>query len=199
MKVCLVCFQYWQLRFIHFQFGKTSDGTKTIAFVDSQYANQTSGNYFTMNTTNTNSGGWASSRMRTTLMPQFKAAMPSEWRDIISPCTKYSDNTGGGSDTASYVTSTTDDIFLLAEYEVHGTRAYANSKEKDYQQQYSYYANGNSKIFYKYNDTSTACRWWLRSVNATAASSFCCVNTDGSAGTNGANASYGLASGFKVA
>lgn len=183
---------------IHFQFGKTADGTKTIAFVDSQFYTQRSGDYFTMNTTNTNSGGWASSRMRTTLMPQFKAAMPSEWRDIISPCTKYSDNTGGGSDTASYVTATTDDIFLLAVYEVHGTRTYANSKEKDYQQQYSYYANGNNKIFYKYNDTSTTCRWWLRSVGATYADSFCYVNTGGSAYYDYASYSYGFAPGFKV-
>ena len=184
---------------IHFQFGKTSDGTKTIAFVDSAYNTQTSGNYFTMNTTNTNSGGWASSRMRTTLMPQFKAAMPSEWRDIISPCTKYSDNTGGGSNTASYVTATTDDIFLLAEYEVQGTRTYANSAEKNHQQQYAYYANGNSKIFYKYNDTSAACIWWLRSVNAPYSNYFCRVSTDGSAGNSYASYSFGLASGFKVA
>lgn len=184
---------------IHFQFGKTADGTKTIAFVDSQYNTQQSGNYFTMNTSNTNSGGWASSRMRTTLMPQFKAAMPSEWQSIISPCTKYSDNTGGGSDTASYVTATTDDIFLLAEYEVQGAKSYANSKEKDYQQQYSYYANGNSKIFYKYNDTSAACIWWLRSVYAAHPNYFCNVSTDGSANGSGASNSLGLASGFKVA
>ena len=184
---------------IHFQFGKTADGTKTIAFVDSQCNNQTSGNYFTMNMTNTNSGGWSSSRMRTTLMPQFKAALPSEWRDIISPCTKYSDNTGGGSDTASYVTNTTDDIFLLAEYEVQGARSYANSKEKDYQQQYSYYANGNSKIFYTYNYTDIACFWWLRSVRAPSnGNHFCMVSTDGSDNIRYANYSIGLAPGFMV-
>ena len=132
-------------------------------------------------------------------MPQFKAAMPSEWRDIISPCTKYSDNTGGGSDTASYVTSTTDDIFLLSEWEVQGARTYANSNEKNYQAQYDYYANGNSKIFYKYNDTSTACYWWLRSVYAPYTNLFCFVYTDGSANYYNANYSLGVASGFKVA
>lgn len=183
---------------IHFQFGKTSDGTKTIAFVDSQYLTQTIDNYFTMKTLNSNSGGWASSRMRTTLMPQFKAAMSSEWRDIISPCTKYSDNTGGGSDTASYVTSTTDDIFLLAEYEVRGARSNANSNEKNYQAQYDYYANGNSKIFYKYNDTSGACLWWLRSVHAASAYNFCSVYSGGSAYSSEAAFSLGFAPGFKV-
>lgn len=184
---------------IHFQFGKTSGGEKNIAFVDSQYNKQTGGYYFVMNTTMSNSGGWEHSRiMRGVLMFQFKAAMPSEWRDIISPCTKYSDNTGGGSDTASYVTATTDDIFLLAEYEVQGTRTCANSKEKDYQAQYDYYANGNSKVFYKYNDTNTACFWWLRSVYSDSANYFCRVSTNGSANANYANYSYGLAPGFIV-
>ena len=183
---------------IHFQFGKTSDGAKTIAFVDSAYLKNTSSNSFIMNTSNTSGGGWASSRMRTTLMPQFKAAMPSEWRDIISPCTKYSDNAGGGVDQAINVTSTTDDIFLLAEYEVHGVRTYANSKEKDYQQQYSYYANGNSTIFYKYNDTSTACIWWLRSVNTNNTRSFCNVNVGGSANIGSADYSIGFVPAFMV-
>ena len=183
---------------IHFQFGKTADGTKTIAFVDSKYDSVPSGNYFTMNATQTNSGGWANSRMRTIIMPQFKAAMPSEWQSIISPCTKYSDNTGGGSDIASYVTSTTDGIFLLAEYEVQGARSYANSKEKDYQQQYSYYANGNSKVFYKYNDTNTACWWWLRSVYSSYNSHFCYVSSGGSLNHATAYFSLGLASGFMV-
>ena len=182
---------------IHFQFGMTSDGTK-IAFVDSQYNTNTSGNYFTMNTTNTNSGGWASSRMRTILMPQFKAAMPSEWQSIISTCTKYSDNTGGGSDTTSYVTSTTDDIFLLAEYEVHGTRTYANSAEQNKQEQYDYYKNGNSKICYIYNNTSSTCRWWCRSVYAPNSYNFCYVFANGAADTGYAHLSIGLVSGFKV-
>ena len=36
-------------------------------------------------------------------------------------------NTGGGNDTASYVTPTTDKVWLLSEFEVFGTRYIANS------------------------------------------------------------------------
>jgi hypothetical protein len=185
---------------IHFQFGKTSAGVD-IAFVDSLYGSYdtTSTNKFKMNTTNTNSGGWKSSTMRTARCAEFLSAMPSAWQSVIASCTKYSDNTGGGSDTASYVTSTSDKIWLLAEYEVFGTRTGANSAEQNYQKQYEYYANGNSKIKYKHSDTGTACIWRLRSVNSTNATSFRYVNTGGGSNNNYACYSYGFAPGLKVA
>lgn len=118
---------------------------------------------------------------------------------MIAACTKYSDNTGGGSNAASYVTSTSDKIWLLSEYEVHGARSYANSAEQNYQQQYAYYANGNSKVKYQHSATTTACSWWLRSVNASGTSAFCRVDTSGAAGNYLAYSSRGFAPGFKVA
>lgn len=185
---------------IHFQFGKTSAGVD-IAFCDSLYGSYdtTSTNKFKMNTTNTNSGGWKSSTMRTARCAEFLTAMPTAWQNVIAACTKYSDNTGGGSDTASYVTATSDKIWLLSEFEVQGTRSYANSAEQNYQKQYDYYKNGNSKVKYKHDATTTACYWWLRSVYATFTYNFCTVNTDGSASYNRAYGSYGFAPGFKVA
>lgn len=113
--------------------------------------------------------------------------------------TKYSDNSGGGSDNASYVTATTQKIFLLAEFEVHGTRYYANSAERNYQKQYDYYKNGNSKVKYQHSSTGSACFWWLRSVYATYTTYFCLVNTDGGASDDIAYNSYGFAPGFKAA
>ena len=110
---------------IHFQFGKNASGTD-IAFVDGDYLNTGSSAAFRMNTSNTNSGGWNSSYMRKTICPAFLAALPTEWQNVIVACTKYSDNTGGGSDTASYVTATQDKIWLLGEFEVFGTRSGAN-------------------------------------------------------------------------
>jgi len=182
---------------IHFALGMTSDGTR-IAFCDSKYNSQASGAYFNMNTSNTNSGGWSSSYMRSTILPAFKNAIASAWTSVMASVTKYSDNTGGGSDTASYVTSTTDTLFLLAEFEVQGARTYANSKEKDYQQQYTYFANGNGKVFYKHDATSTACFWWLRSVYSSSSSNFCIVPTDGSASDYNAYYSRGVVLGFVI-
>ena len=180
---------------IHFQFGKTAAGVD-IAFVNS-YGSTSTG--FCMNTSNTNSGGWNNSYMRKTICPAFLAALPKAWQNIIAACTKYSDNTGGGSNTASYVTATSDKIWLLSEMEVQGTRSYANSAEANYQKQYDYYRNGNSKVKYQHTATTSACCWWLRSVNAGYTYYFCIVHTDGSANNNNAYNSNGFAPGFKVA
>lgn len=180
---------------IHFQFGKTAAGVD-IAFVNS-YGSTSTG--FCMNTSNTNSGGWNNSYMRKTICPAFLAALPKAWQNIIAACTKYSDNTGGGSNTASYVTATSDKIWLLSEMEVQGTRSYANSAEANYQKQYDYYRNGNSKVKYQHTATTSACHWWLRSVRAGFTGNFCIVGTDGSANYIHANFSRGFAPGFKVA
>ena len=180
---------------IHFQFGKTAAGVD-IAFVNSYGS---TGTGFCMNTSNTNSGGWNNSYMRKTICPAFLAALPTAWRNIIAACTKYSDNTGGGSNTASYVTATSDKIWLLSEMEVQGTRSYANSAEANYQKQYDYYKNGNSKVKYQHTATTSACAWWLRSVYASYLYYFCYVSTGGSASSSNAYISYGFAPGFKVA
>ena len=117
---------------------------------------------------------------------------------VIKTTTIYSDNTGGGSDTASYVTATQDELYLLAEFEIFGARTYANSAERNYQQQYAYYVAGNSKVKYRHDSTATAVTWWERSVYATNASNFCTVDTDGAATFDAARYSFGLAVAFKI-
>ena len=91
------------------------------------------------------------------------AALPSDLRAVMQSVTKYTDNTGGGSDNASYVTATKDYLFLLAEFEAFGTRYGANSAEQNYQLQYDYYKAGNSRVAYNHSAVSTAVWWWLRS------------------------------------
>lgn len=194
---------------IHFQIGKIN-GT-LVGLVDGNYSNYTSTTgAFTMNTSNTNSGGWNNSHMRKTVLGSnsasatsptantLLAALPADLRAVMKPATKYSDNTGGGSDTASYVTSTTDLLPLLSEFEYHGARTYANSAEKNYQAQYDYYRAGNSKVHYKHNATGTAAYAWCRSVYSGTTYLFCRVYTGGSASGYGAHCSWALAPCFFV-
>ena len=185
---------------IHFQFGFDAlSGGVHIAFIDGGYnSSYTSGSYFNMNNTNSNSGGWANSRMRTTIIPTFKACLPSDLQAVLKTVTKYSDNTGGGSNTASYVTATTDDIFLLAEWEVFGERTYANNAEQNYQAQYAYYSAGNSKVRYRHSSTGSTASWWLRSVFAVNSTHFCYVSTAGSSNYYGVQNSFGFAPAFCV-
>lgn len=182
---------------IHFQFGKNVDG-KDIAFVDNQYNNENNlDDVFNMNSNNAASG-WENSEMRLFLGIRFFRIFPADWRKIIPLSPKYSANIGG-SDIASYVRKTSERVWLLSEFEVFGIQSYANSAEQNYQKQYDYYKNGNSKIKYKYDNILTACYWWLRSVYALSITDFCCVHSNGSISTNAASVSLGLAPAFIVA
>lgn len=185
---------------IHFQFGYSAlNGGVHLAFVDSGYGSyKSSGAWFNMNNTDRNSGGWESSLMRTVICPAFKNALPSDLKAVLKATTKYSDNTGGGSDTASHVTATTDEIFLLAEWEVFGARRHSNSTEQNYQSQYAYYSAGNSKVRYRHSNTGSTANWLLRSVDAGYSDAFCSVGSSGDSNSDISGFSYGFAPAFCV-
>ena len=194
---------------IHFQLAKTAlSGGTDVCLCDSSYNSTVSTTgYFSMNSSRTNSGGWASSQMRTnicgTSLSSYSgtiiAVIPAALRAVLKSVTKYTDNTAnGGGSTASYVTATTDYFFLLSEFEVFGSITYGNTNEKNKQAQYAYYSAGNSKIKYKHDGTSTAALWWLRSPYASNSYRFVVVYSDGTVGYTGADLSLGFAPGFCV-
>ena len=171
----------------HFAIGKISG--KLVALCDSQYGNeQTSSGYFNMNTSRTNSGGWNNSNMRRNILGNtgtpssppantLLAALPSDLRAVMKSVTKYTDNTGNGSNVAGNVTATTDYLWLFAEFEVFGTRYIANEYEKNSQAQYAYFSAGNSRVAYRHSSTGTAVWWWLRSAYYRNYYIFCSVDT----------------------
>ena len=192
---------------IHFQIGKVSG--KAVALCDSQYNSAGSSAMFHMNSSSSNSSGWNGSYMRKTLLGNsntpastlensLMAALPSDLLAVMQTVTKYTDNTGDGSNSSGNVTSTTDYLFLLAEFEVFGTRYYANQYEQNSQKQYEYYKAGNSRVAYNHSAVSTAVWWWLRSAYYSYSGNFCDVSTDGSCDNNYANYSAGLRPGFAV-
>ena len=180
---------------ITFQGFKVEDKGTDVCLVDSGYnGSKTSGTWFNMNNSNNNSAGWQASLMRTNIMPLIKAAFPADLQAVIKTSTIYTaQNTG---DIA--LTATEDEVFLLAEYEVFGTRKYASTQEPNYLKQYSYYSAGNSKVKYKHNDTSTASHWWERSPANNSSRGFCRLYTAGGATADDAVYPYGVAPCFKV-
>ncbi len=192
---------------IHFQIGKVSG--KAVALCDSQYNGSGSSAMFHMNSSDSNSGGWNGSYMRKTLLGNsntpastlensLMAALPSDLLAVMKTVTKYTDNTGGGSNSSGNVTATADYLFLLAEFEVLGTRYWANQYEQNSQKQYDYYKAGNSRVAYNHSAVDTAVWWWLRSAHYNGSDYFCDVNTDGSYSNYNANYSAGLRPGFAV-
>ena len=193
---------------IHFLLGKI--GGKFVGLVDSYYdpsGYATTSGAFTMNTSDTNSGGWAKTQMRSTVLGAASdptnptantllAALPADLRAVMKSVTKYTDNTGGGSNSASAVTATTDYLWLLAEFEVFGSRTYANSSEPSSQAQYEYFKAGNSKIAYKHSAAETAAAWRLRSPYSSGNYYFCAVDSGGGAYNYYAYRSLALVPGF---
>lgn len=173
---------------------------------------------FKMNPTGSNYGGWKQSDMRynilgstntqngnatatTATSPKANTLMSclsADLRAVMRPMCIYTDNTGGGSDTASYVTTTIDFLPLLAEFEIHGARTWANSAEKNNQTQYAYFKNGNSKVKYRHDAQSSAMGWWSRSPHYSIDDLFCLVTSTGEASSDTTYLSRGVAPIFKV-
>lgn len=193
---------------IHFQFGKTTSGID-IALCGRLYGKVVEYTGFCMSLSNTNSGGWNESDGRKGLLgnsgaptsppvDSFMAALPTDLCAVMKSVTKYTDNTGNISNTSGAVTATTDYLFFLAEFEVRGTRYYANQYEQNYQTQYDYYKAGNSKIKYRHNSTGDVAWYWCRSPLYNGSREFCIVTNTGSANYYNADYSYGLAPAFCV-
>lgn len=193
---------------IHFMIGKNSGGTD-IAFCDSQYDKTGSSTAFRMNISNTNVDGWKQSYMRKTILyststagqsGSFMATLPSDLRAVMKSCTKYTDNAGYSSDSQENVTVTTDYLWLCSEFEVQGAITNANQYERNFQQQYQYFAAGNTRMKYGAGaqSSSTSVYWWTRSPSRKNIYYFCRVYTSGAADYNSANYSCGVAPCFCV-
>ena len=154
--------------------------------------------YDVLGSTNTNDGNATTTTATSPVSGTLMAALPSELRAVMKPMTIYTDNTGGGTDTASNVTSSVDYLPLLAEFEIFGARKYANSAEKNYQAQYAYYSAGNSRVKYRHSATDYIAPWWGRSPYYTDGTGFCIVNSADAADNYVARYSIGLAPIFRV-
>lgn len=153
---------------------------------------------YKMNDSNTNSGGWKSSVMRTSTMPTLLNQLASDLKAVIVPVDKISGKGGGSS---SGTASVSDSLFLLAEGEVFGSsygyggNGYSFDDECSSVTQYAYYKNGGSKKKYK---SGSAWAWWLRSPPSRDSTRFCRVDSVADASRHYASHSYGVSFGFCV-
>ena len=142
---------------------------------------------YSMNSSNTNSGGWGSCALRTTLQSTIKGQLPSAVQSAIKPVTKKASE---GGYVSTVVNSYNDTLFLLSEVEVFGSTTYSVSGEGT---QYAYYKAGNSKVK-KVN--GSASYWWERSPRVNGLTGFCFINSFGYASASNASNSRGVAFGF---
>ena len=139
-----------------------------------------------MNSSNTNSGGWQNSAMRTTHLPAILNMMPAEVKAAIRDVQKKS----SAGNQSSSIQTTNDKLFLLSEIEIFGSTTYSFAGEG---KQYDYYKAGNSKVK---NLSGSAYYWWERSPYSGISTYFCSVGSGGSAYWYYASYSGGVAFGF---
>lgn len=140
-----------------------------------------------MNSGNSTQGGWNASRMRTRECANLINCLPSDLQSVVKTTVKY---TSAGKGQDSEIVASSDKIFLLSEFEIFGSIFGSTSDEKNYQEQYTWYASHN-KI--KYNSSNSANDWWTRSASIANASYFCDVNKGGEAILGAAGSVYGVA------
>lgn len=144
---------------------------------------------YAMNSSNSNSGGWKSSEMRTSTMSLMKGYLPAAWQTAIKPVNKAS---GFGGSSSSGTETVSDSCFLLAEIEIFGSTTYSVSGEGT---QYAYYKAGNSKVK---NRDGSARYWRERSPCSGERRTFCSVSSGGAADFTSVDGDYGVAFGFCV-
>ena len=158
-------------------------------------------NYAQMNSGDTNYGSWASSKMRSTTMPQYLAKLPQATQNAIGYVQKvtgtYNGNTSGGSNSV-----TGDKCFLLSGKEIFGgsgasNGSYCTTNEANATFQYQYFTNIATTPASRNINSSANQWWWLRSPNYGSSYSFCRVYT-GSSGTGDASNGKGVFAAFCI-
>ena len=125
------------------------------------------------------------------------SCLPAELRAVMKPITKWTNNVGNSGDTEEKVTAMIDYLPLLAEFEIFGTRKYANSYEQNHQVQYEYFSAGNSKKKYRHSATDSTANWWERSTQYNSTNYFCYADSNGLS-VVATYFSYGVAPAFMV-
>ena len=141
-----------------------------------------------MNSSHTNSGSWNGSARRTWCNNVFRNALPSTLLPIFKQFKTITAQSYNGSTNQESV-----DYFALpAEREILIERNYSNPTEFNALFPFDYYKTASNRVK-KLGKTGSATIWWERSPFYDGSTYFCNVNSDGTARSNNAGYSLGLA------
>ena len=166
-----------------------------LEFVELINLNETT--RFQMNTTSTNAGGFESSYLRNTTLPNILADLPDDMQAAMSEVNVLS---GTGSGTTSGTSSSANKLFLPAEMEMFDAKHNSIGLEECPKGQFDYYKthNTNADRVKKTVETTSSQVWWLRSPYSGYYSGFCIVSYDGSYYNNSAYSYNGVAPCFAI-
>lgn len=122
---------------------------------------------YKMEDTQTNSGGWESTRIRTTTVPALLELLPDDLKSIVK---KVKILTSKGSQSSN-ITETEDTIFIPSQIELYGNTSYSFEGEGT---RYGYYEGKTNQDLIKNKDTSTP-SYWTRSPYKSSSQGFVLV------------------------
>lgn len=160
-----------------------------------------------MNSGDTNSGGWEQSQMRSRLSTDGMALLPDDLRKDVVTVSKLTNNTGE-TKSAGSVTATDDALWLYSYNELSGDYSYWDS---DSLSEYGDILKAEGTTYQLFTDTDNdssvrvrnhqgqSCGWWGRSPYPDYSGGFVDVYTDGDPGyDNTASLSNGVVPGFCI-
>ena len=148
-----------------------------------------------MNSSRTNFGGWNASIMRTVTMASLYDLLPSDLKSAIATVDIKASAGGPSND----VTTSADNLFLLAAKEVFGTSSNGRSEENAVLTQWKWYQDHDTETSRRKNVNNGLSTWWLRSpAQDSYDRRFIDVYLLGSQETNDANTTQGVSPAFVI-
>jgi len=167
--------------------GFSIDGYKPLYVVGMKDSLATKGY---MNSSDTNTGGWNSSKRRGWCNQAFKTAIDSVLSGIFK---QFSWQTGIGGGASSGLQNACSDYFgLTPEKCIFGSRSYSITDEANLFNQWEYYTTSSNRIK-KLGKTGSTTSWWECSPSSGNSDRFCYVDYNGSAYGYIASGASGLA------
>jgi len=156
-----------------------------------------------MNSTDTNVGGWPATEARTLANSDYFNYLPSDLQKVIIDTNVIS---GHGRTVGETNFTSTDKLYLLSAHEVweDGTSnqvlkydtASSNTRQLDYYANLGVTTNNYSGAIKQYNSSDFS--WWLRAANSDDDSFFLRVNDSGDWDTGSAIGTNGFAPAFRI-
>lgn len=149
-----------------------------------------------MNTSNTNVGGWNDSYMRNIIMKDIYNSIPIYIRNHIKEVNTYA-NKGEESYNISLGLLSKDKVFIPGLSEIYNDW-YDQNKTEQGQSIIYIFKDKNNRIKKLNNGSGDAESWWTRSPYCDNGSDFCGINSYGNVGTSSAGYNYGICFCFNI-
>ena len=172
--------------------GSTGAARAPITFITKNLLYTT----YQMNPTDTNVGGFPSSALQSTLNGTIFNTLPADLRSVVKTCYKCY-VTGNDTTNGKWWGGK---LWLPLSAELFESPAYAPGTEVTTggARQYPIFTSNASRIKKLSNGSGSANYYWLASPDASNATDFCIVGSDGTDNSRGASHSYGVCFGLCV-